>query len=439
MPRNGSGIYNPPTNTWNPAVNGVTATAADWQALLLDMVAALTGSVSADGQTPMTGNLNMGNNRITQVAGATGIDDVASANDVQSGRLLYLTSISGTNTIIGNVMGLTAYTAGSSFRFVAAGQNTGATTLNINGLGAKDVTKAGALPLVGGEILSGGTYEVIYDGTRFQLVGAAARVIPAARNSDTILAGADFGREIVATTTFTQTLTAAATLGAGWYCQYRNNGTGIITLDPNGSETIDGATTLRLYPGEGCTIICDGSNFTTVGRSTGLVLIQSQTASGVASVDFTTGINSDFQKIVLEISDYVPATSGTQLRALVALGGVFQTAAAYVYGWNFVDESSVAFAFGTSGGAESSLYLMNNITNASGDGVSGRLELYNPAGTSSRKRILWDVCKLSSSDVVRGTGTGSYVNNNAAIDGIRLLPSSGNIASGTFKLYGVRA
>lgn len=65
MARNGSGGYSLPVNSWNPAVNGVLATAADWQALVNDIATAIQQSVSADGQTPMTGNLQMGGNKIT--------------------------------------------------------------------------------------------------------------------------------------------------------------------------------------------------------------------------------------------------------------------------------------------------------------------------------------------------------------------------------------
>ena len=69
--RNGSGTYSIPVNSWNPAVNGVSATAADWQTLINDVATALTGSLAADGQTPMSGALAMGANKITGIAAAT--------------------------------------------------------------------------------------------------------------------------------------------------------------------------------------------------------------------------------------------------------------------------------------------------------------------------------------------------------------------------------
>lgn len=99
------------------------------------------------------------------------------------------------------------------------------------------------------------------------LRGTLAETIVAARSSNTILAAADHGKTINCTSSFTQTLTAVATLGDGWWVYVKNSGTGVITLDPNSTETIDGATTVALYPGDGCWLICNGSAFITVGRA----------------------------------------------------------------------------------------------------------------------------------------------------------------------------
>lgn len=72
MPRNGSGSYNLPINGWNPAINGVSATPADWQALINDVAAAIQGSVASDGQTPMGGNLAMAGYRLTGAGAPAG-------------------------------------------------------------------------------------------------------------------------------------------------------------------------------------------------------------------------------------------------------------------------------------------------------------------------------------------------------------------------------
>ena len=81
---------------------------------------------------------------------------------------------SGTDTITATASPtLTAYAAGQVFRFVAAGTNTGAVTLNIDSLGAKAVTKFGTTALIANDIMSGQEVTVVYDGTRFQMVAPA--------------------------------------------------------------------------------------------------------------------------------------------------------------------------------------------------------------------------------------------------------------------------
>lgn len=104
---------------------------------------------------------------------------------VQSGVYQWLTSISGADTITATANPVpSAYAAGQTFRFVSAGANTGAVTLNIASLGAKSVTKNGTTALSAGDIPSGAVVEVAYDGTRFQLISAnvfAGAVINTAR------------------------------------------------------------------------------------------------------------------------------------------------------------------------------------------------------------------------------------------------------------------
>ncbi len=96
--------------------------------------------------------------------------------------------------------------------------------------------------------------------------GTLAETFVVARSSNTILGVGDHGKTFIATGTFTQTLTAAATLSDGWSVGYRNDGSGVITIDPNSAETIDGQATITLQPGEACLITCNGSAFKTIGR-----------------------------------------------------------------------------------------------------------------------------------------------------------------------------
>jgi len=75
MPRNGSGTYSSPVNSWNPQINGALATGPDFNSQLVDIANALTQSVSADGQTPIAGNINMNGNKLTNLAPGSNAGD----------------------------------------------------------------------------------------------------------------------------------------------------------------------------------------------------------------------------------------------------------------------------------------------------------------------------------------------------------------------------
>lgn len=85
--------------------------------------------------------------------------------------------------------------------------------------------------------------------------------------------------------TVTCTLPGAATAGDDFFFAVRNSGTGTVTIDGDGSETIDGATTKALAPDESAWVVCSGTAWYTVGygRSTQFQftkLVKSVTAGG---------------------------------------------------------------------------------------------------------------------------------------------------------------
>lgn len=56
-----------------------------------------------------------------------------------------------------------------------------------------------------------------------------------------------------------------AVLGNDWFMALRNQGTGTITIDPTGANTIDGAATKDIAPSNSCFIVCDGTQYFTIG------------------------------------------------------------------------------------------------------------------------------------------------------------------------------
>lgn len=82
----------------------------------------------------------------------------------------------------------------------------------------------------------------------------------------------DYNQMIRATGTLTLNLTAAATLTAGWSLWVKGDG-GAVTVDPNSSEQINGATTLALVDGFSAFIVCTGTAFRAVVISNGDVTL----------------------------------------------------------------------------------------------------------------------------------------------------------------------
>jgi hypothetical protein len=73
MSRNGSGTYSLPAG--NPVVTGTTIASTWANNTMNDLAAALTDSVAADGQTPMTGNLDLNTHKIVNLVAGTASGD----------------------------------------------------------------------------------------------------------------------------------------------------------------------------------------------------------------------------------------------------------------------------------------------------------------------------------------------------------------------------
>ena len=74
----------------------------------------------------------------------------------------------------------------------------------------------------------------------------------------------------------TLTLPTAVGVGSDWFVAVRNGGTGNLVVTPQGLETINGAASLTLTPGDSATAVTDGTNWYTLGLGEpGFALIQS--------------------------------------------------------------------------------------------------------------------------------------------------------------------
>ena len=169
MSYNGSGVFNINT-VGQPVVTGTTISSTTFNNLTADLATGLTTALTKDGQSTPTANIGMGTYKITNLGAGTVASDAARLDQVQGGAATFIT-VAGTDTLTGTVVpALSAYATGNQFSFLVANTNTGAVTINVDGIGSKAITRTGTTALVAGDMVAGQAVEIIYDGTRFQLV-----------------------------------------------------------------------------------------------------------------------------------------------------------------------------------------------------------------------------------------------------------------------------
>jgi len=118
--------------------------------------------------------VNPSTNNVTLVNVKAGDARTEGANiaQIQDSTTKWAGTSGGTNTVTGTLSPvITAYADGQQFAFLAGGTNTGAATLNLNGVGAKAIEKRQAA-LVAGDIAAQDIVKVVYDSTNdaFQMI-----------------------------------------------------------------------------------------------------------------------------------------------------------------------------------------------------------------------------------------------------------------------------
>jgi hypothetical protein len=141
MSRNGNGVYT--LVNGNPVVTGTTITSTWANNTLTDIASALTDSVAADGQTPMTGDLDLNTNKVINLEPGT-----VAGNAVEYDQFVNATTtavnITG-GTINGTTIGATTAASGRFTTLAATGAFTAATTAAITG----NTTVGGTLVVTG--------------------------------------------------------------------------------------------------------------------------------------------------------------------------------------------------------------------------------------------------------------------------------------------------
>lgn len=175
------------------------------------------------------------------------------------------------------------------------------------------------------------------------------------------------------------------------------------------------------------------------GAASGLVLVEKHTASASAHLDFTTGITSTYDNYILRVTSLIPATDNTDLRMQFSTdGGTTFAASNYAWGRNATQfEAGTASAAGGSG--DTKIVIFPTIPNAATGGFGGSFSLFDPLSATTYKRMTGEsVCMYNSAGLVHyATVHGALWLDATPVNAVRLVMSSGNIASGVARLYGM--
>ena len=136
------------------------------------------------------------------------------------------------------ITGVSSYTTNDAYIVKFNTANVNGATLNINGLGAVNLVKNNDVAIVGGDIVVGQEFLVVYDGTNFQMIGIAPNQMFAfVTNADSVTINkgqpvyafsATGDRMSVKLANNTSDLTSAKTVGLVFSSSIPSNGTGFI-------------------------------------------------------------------------------------------------------------------------------------------------------------------------------------------------------------------
>jgi hypothetical protein len=177
MPRNGSGTFNRIYNWTTDAANGIDIEASRMDGEFDGLATGLSNSIAKDGQTTITANIPFNSKKITTLANGSARTDSIALGQVQDNSFGTLGTLGGSaDTYTATPLpAITAYATGSEFNLKVNVDNTGASTLNVSAVAAKNIKKydgAGSkIDLEAGDLQQDQYYKVIYDGTDFVLIG----------------------------------------------------------------------------------------------------------------------------------------------------------------------------------------------------------------------------------------------------------------------------
>lgn len=175
---------------------------------------------------------------------------------------------------------------------------------------------------------------------------------------------------------------------------------------------------------------------TTAANGSSMVLLDTKTASTSSTIDFTSFIDGTYDNYLIKISGMVPSSNGFDLLMRVSVASTFKSDALYYWGLSQIHQGGANVPLG--GTTDTSIKLGDSLPNTAANGLRYDINFSNPDSTALYTTFDGSGSGFQTTNGVSGYTPAGYYLNTAAIDGIRFLMSTGDIASGIFRLYGIK-
>ena len=181
-----------------------------------------------------------------------------------------------------------------------------------------------------------------------------------------------------------------------------------------------------------------------------MTLIKEQTASSSASISFVDGssdvvLDSTYPIYKFEFINIHPATDNTsfQFQCSTNTGSSYGVAVTTTYfraQHNEGDSNTSLTYISTDDLAQSTNFvtISEDVGNDNDQAVSGTLQIFNPSSTTFVKHFLNNFSGAQRNDFSFNEFMAGYFNTTSAIDAVQFKFASGNMDSGTIKLYGIK-
>ena len=184
--------------------------------------------------------------------------------------------------------------------------------------------------------------------------------------------------------------------------------------------------------------------------STSMVLIKTITASSDSTISFVDGssdvvLDNTYPVYMFKFVNIHPATDNTdfQFNMSIDSGSNYNVTKTsnFFAAYNFENDSDAALNYQSQRDlAQSTAFqiLDYGVGNGNDESCSGFLKIFNPSSTTFVKQFISQFSSYNYQSENDNQLCAGYGNTTSAVDAIQFKMSSGNIDSGTIKLYGIK-